>query len=238
MVSDICDHWPLPQRETLGLSSEHVLFRDRVGLAAETWQAFDRLATRAKRQGFELSVASGFRDYGRQLTLFNGKAEGVRPVEDDGGTVLTRGDWDDAQWLHFILRFSALPGTSRHHWGSDLDVFDRRALRANEALSLSPAIYSGSGPMAPLSQWLSDVIDRDDAEGFFRPYVHDMGGVAPEAWHLSYMPRADAYKQRLPELLQEEHLPMLWSGALGYPRLALLDVVQADIQSLAQRYLV
>ena len=120
-----------------------------------------------------------------------------------------------------------------------------RVQRSSYCQSVNPpageanhSVDSGSGPMAPLSQWLSDVIDRDDAEGFFRPYVHDMGGVAPEAWHLSYRPRADAYKQRLPELLQEEHLPMLWSGALGYPRLALLDVVQAGIQSLAQRYLV
>ena len=237
MASVNCDSWPLPERETLGLCSDHVCFRDRVGLALEKWQAFDRLASRAKRYGFELSVASGFRDYDRQLTLFNGKAEGERPVENDCGAVLNRNDWQDDQWLHHILRFSALPGTSRHHWGSDLDVFDRGALGENEVLSLTPAAYSCSGPMAPLAEWLSDLIAQDNAEGFFRPYAHDTGGVAPEAWHLSYRPRAAAYKQRLPDLLQE-HLPLLWSGALGYPELALLDTVQADIESLAQRFLV
>jgi len=29
-----------------------------------------------------------------------------------------------------ILRWSALPGTSRHHWGTDLDIIDAKALTA------------------------------------------------------------------------------------------------------------
>jgi hypothetical protein len=33
----------------------------------------------------------------------------------------------ETERLHAILHWSALPGTSRHHWGTDLDIYDPTA---------------------------------------------------------------------------------------------------------------
>ena len=41
--------------------------------------ALQRLQSRARRAGMVLEVASGYRDYSRQLAIFNAKFQGHRP---------------------------------------------------------------------------------------------------------------------------------------------------------------
>ena len=56
----------------------------------------------------------------------------------------------------------------------------------------------------PLHAWLDERIASDEAHGFFRPYGRDRGGVAPERWHLSWAPVAEAWARRLtPATLRE-----------------------------------
>ncbi len=86
------------------------------------------------------------------------------------------------------------PGAWRHHWGTDLDIFDPDLLPAGARLQLTPEEYLPGGYFAPLTRWL----DRHLADyGFFRPYAHDRGGVAVEPWHISYRPLADRAAQAL-----------------------------------------
>ncbi|MCH1553579.1 MAG: D-alanyl-D-alanine carboxypeptidase family protein, partial [Luminiphilus sp.] len=82
---------------------------------------------------------------------------------------------------------------SRHHWGTDIDVFDRAALSAGELPALLPSEYQANGVFARLGEWLQDQMARDDAEGFFRPYDVDTGGLAVEPWHLSLRHTAENY---------------------------------------------
>ena len=93
-----------------------------------------------------------------------------------------------------ILNWSAPPGGSRHHWGTEIDVYDRSALKPGARLQLVPAEYRTGGPFAELTAWLDDNMDR---WGFYRPYVTDRGGVAPEPWHLSHAPTARDASKRL-----------------------------------------
>ena len=102
-----------------------------------------------------------------------------------------------------ILRWSALPGASRHHWGTDSDVFDAAARPEGYEVELVPSEYEDDGPFAPFSRWLDDQIARGESFGFFRPYDRDRQGVAPERWHLSYAPLARYYMELLtPDLLR------------------------------------
>ena len=127
--------------------------------------ALQRLQSRARRAGMVLEVASGYRDYSRQLAIFNAKFQGHRPVYSDAGEQLYRSQFDDAAWLKAILHYSALPGTSRHHWGTDFDVWDSSAVAGDYQLQLQASEYTGDGPFAALSDWLAGLIARDDAEG-------------------------------------------------------------------------
>ena len=125
-----------------------------------------------------------------------------------------------------ILRWSALPGTSRHHWGTDFDVFDARALPAGTALQLTPAECAPGGVMHPFHCWLDGFLARQKA--FFRPYCRDLGAVAPEPWHLSYAPVSRA--------LEGAHSPRLLAWTLAQVPLALAAEVQARLPRLYERY--
>jgi LAS superfamily LD-carboxypeptidase LdcB len=152
--------------------------------------AFLRLQQAADEAGFALRAVSCYRSFERQLAIWNAKATGVRPVLDNAGKPLQRDNCDDWQWVQAILRWSALPGSSRHHWGSDLDVYDAAAVAADFQVQLTPEEVRDGGPFCALHDWFDGRIAGDRAEGFFRPYSFDAGGVAPERWHLSFAPLA------------------------------------------------
>ena len=209
-----------------GRAQDHLQFRGGTGLQRETWEAFDALQSAAAAEGFDLQVASGFRSFDRQLAIWNAKARGERPVHDDDGRPVDVASLDDGQKLEAILRFSALPGGSRHHWGSDLDVYDAAALPQGYQLQLTPAEVADDGIMGPLHRWLDGQLDEQT--GFFRPYASDRGGVAVERWHLSYAPLARGCAAELSE--------QLLGAILGGCELELADSVLATLPELFRRY--
>ena len=74
--------------------------------------------------------------------------------------------WELAQ---AILRWSALPGASRHHWGTDFDIYDRRAMPEGYQIQLTPDEVEGAGLFAPMHNWLDDFLNSDQTH-FYRPY--------------------------------------------------------------------
>jgi LAS superfamily LD-carboxypeptidase LdcB len=96
----------------------------------------------------------------------------------------------ERELVYAILRWSALPGASRHHWGTDLDIFDEKARPSDYDIELVPEEVDAGGMFAPLHEWLDEKIAAGTAHGFFRPYDEDRHGVAPERWHLSHAPVA------------------------------------------------
>ena len=89
-------------------------------------------------------------------------------------------------------------------------------------MQLLDAEYLPGGPFYLLDQWLSQHAAQF---GFFRPYQRDQGGVAKEAWHLSYRPLAEDYlntfveamltdaitQSELPDkTLLLQHIPMIY----------------------------
>ncbi len=191
--------------------------------------AWLQLVDDARQAGFDLAIASGYRDYQRQLTIWNGKVSGERPVFDAAGNAIELAALEDWQRAQAILRWSALPGASRHHWGTDIDIYDRAAVPEHYRVQLAPTEVEVGGPFAPLHRWLDERIACDANYGFFRPYQRDSGGVAPERWHLSYAPTAVRYQCQLRAraLLDE----------LDGSALALRDTVRQHWPTIYQRYI-
>jgi LAS superfamily LD-carboxypeptidase LdcB len=154
----------------------------------------------ASADGIDLVAFSSFRDFDRQLGIWNGKFRGERPMQDRAGQPLDALALSPAERVTAILWWSALPGASRHHWGTDFDVLDGRAMPEGYQLRVVPAEYRAGGPFHRLTTWLDTHMH---AFGFFRPYATDRGGVAPEPWHLSYAPVASRAQMGLsPEKLR------------------------------------
>lgn len=191
--------------------------------------AWEALQTDARAAGFELALASGFRDYSRQFRIWNEKATGVREVVGSDGGVLDCSQMDELALMHAILRWSALPGASRHHWGTDLDVYDRAALPMGAQVELTMAEVADEGPFGPLHRWLDGHIGAGRSHGFFRPYAEDRGGIAPERWHLSYAPLAAGFQAAQ----QRDRLWLL----LDNPALQLRNCVARHWPEVYDRYI-
>jgi LAS superfamily LD-carboxypeptidase LdcB len=183
----------------------------------------------ARAAGFEPAIASGYRDYARQLAIWNAKAGGTRPVLDERGIPLQLAGMDEWSQVQAILRWSALPGASRHHWGTDIDIYDRAAVPDHYQVQLTPEEVAPDGPFGPLHRWLDERIAAGSSHGFFRPYDRDRGGVAPERWHLSHAPTAARYQRQLTvaTLLDE----------LDTPTLALRTAIAEHWPAIYERYI-
>ncbi|MCG8707019.1 M15 family metallopeptidase [Brenneria sp. 4F2] len=163
-------------------------------LQLEAVIAFQALQRAAEKDGFNLQPASTFRDFDRQRLIWNGKFTGERPVMGKDGQPLDVLKLNDGDRCKAILRWSAMPGASRHHWGSDLDIYDPDRLPEGQRLQLEPWEYESGGYFAPLNDWLSEHMHEF---GFYRPYEHDLGGVAAEPWHISFYPLAQHAEKQL-----------------------------------------
>ncbi len=218
----------LDARQLTGREDSHIEWRDGVGLQPACWTAFEALRVKAAEAGFDLAIASGFRSFDRQREIWNLKAAGERSVHDDAGHALDLAAMSDADKLAAIMRFSALPGTSRHHWGTDLDVYDAAAMPTGYRLQLEPAEVADDGMFGPLHRWLDEQMAAGTAAGFYRPYDRDRGGVAPERWHLSFAPGAVDCEQQLSADLMTEVI----SGT----GLVLEAAVLSRLPALLERY--
>ncbi|WP_428771859.1 M15 family metallopeptidase [Vibrio sp.] len=151
------------------------------------------LSLAAQKAGFQLSIASGYRGFARQSQIWNNKMLGQTPILDADSQPLDCATLSAEEKIRAILRWSALPGASRHHWGSDFDVYDRLALPDNQRLKLEPWEYL-TGHQQPFYRWLCNNIGRF---GFYFPYDKDRGGVAAEPWHISHYQTGQSCLQQL-----------------------------------------
>jgi len=186
--------------------------------------AFD-LCESAAAVGIDLAVISSFRDFDRQVGIWNAKFRGERPLLDRQGVPLEVATLDESERIDAILLWSALPGASRHHWGTDMDVIDRAAVLPGYRPELTIAEFTGNGPFVRLNRWLAANLA---SHGFFRPYTTDRGGVHPEPWHLSYAPVAT----RALESLSVEVL----ADALEQSELLGLDLVMKRLPDIHRKY--
>ena len=99
---------------------------------------------------------------------------------------------------------SALPGTSRHHWGTDMDIWDAAAGGDGYRLSLTAAGMA-QGVFEDVTHWLDARTAADDAEGFFNPTIRTEEASRPNPG-ISYRPVAPICDPRLSESL----MPLVW----------------------------
>jgi LAS superfamily LD-carboxypeptidase LdcB len=158
-------------------------------LHREVVASFVAMRAAAKLAGIDLVPTSSFRDFNRQLAIWNGKASGERELRGLDGTLMDALALDEDARVAAILHWSALPGASRHHWGTDFDAIDAAALPPGYRVQLVPEEYAPGGVFARLNEWLNLHAAQ---YGFYRPYATWRGGVQPEPWHLSHAAVAQA----------------------------------------------
>ena len=152
-------------------------------LQKQTLASFIKMREAAEKDGIQLTIVSGARDFYSQKSIWERK---YKSNNEEG--------LSDIENIKKIMLWSSMPSTSRHHWGTDIDVYDPDKLGRNQQLSLSPWEYQKDGPFNALSEWLQQHANQF---GFYLPYDEYRGGVAQEPWHLSYYPIAQELQEKL-----------------------------------------
>lgn len=183
------------------------------------------LADAAAHAGFNLHIASGFRDFDRQLAIWNRKMAGESVILDHNSQPIDGSQISIEDKVFAILRWSALPGASRHHWGTDFDLYDRNALPDNTQLQLEPWEYL-EGHQQAFYHWLKKNLTTF---GFFFPYQKDLGGVACEPWHISHQRTADTCLEQFTiDILRQELEASSINGK---------QVVLAELETIYTQYI-
>lgn len=189
----------------------------------------------AARDGIELRLVSSWRSYDQQKSIWDRKTRGDLPLLDPGGKPMDISLLSDHEICQSILNWSALPGSSRHHWGSDFDVYDASAMDISD-VQLIQEEYQLGGPMEKLGTWLNHWLNSVENPGFFLPYAAGRKtGYGNEPWHLSYGPLASHIQsqfraQDLQEILKDQP-PRLLSWSQDQVQLFFRDFVSATSPS-------
>jgi LAS superfamily LD-carboxypeptidase LdcB len=175
--------------EITGQARTHVTQFDapRFAATAATARAFMAMRAAALKDGIELVPYASFRDFTAQLRIWNKKFSGNKTLYDldEQPRDFSALSQEDLVWA--ILNWHSLPGASRRHWGTDIDVIDRAVLTPGYKPALLPSETRPGGVFHHLRLWLDEHMHE---HGFFRPYQHLNGGMYPEPWHLSYAPES------------------------------------------------
>jgi LAS superfamily LD-carboxypeptidase LdcB len=189
--------------ELTGRTRTHISQFDSPRFAAhpDVVNAFLSMRKSAFEAGIILEPFSSFRDFRMQLRIWNKKFRGEKPLYDINGVPRDFSCLTAPERILSILNWSALPGGSRHHWGTEIDVFDSSKVPSDYRVQLLPCEVESGGVFNHLHQWL-DTNMRDF--GFFRPYAFNQGGMYPEPWHLSFFEISEPALDELTlEILEE-----------------------------------
>src|SRR3984957_14106851 len=145
----------LSAEQLTGRVRSHVLELPEAGcvLHPDAAVAFMDLRAPAAQSDIDLVAFSSFRTFEHQLLIWNDKFHGRRPLLDQQGGAFDRSVRTEEALVSAILLWSALPGASRHHWGTEIDVIDRAALAPGQKAQLVPAEYAADGVFAKLDHW-------------------------------------------------------------------------------------
>lgn len=184
------------QDELIG-KGKPALFGEDFKLREEARLNFNLMKKAAKEKGFNIHVVSSYRSYSHQNGIWERKYTNFR---NQG--------FSHEKTIQKIIEYSTIPGTSRHHWGTDLDIID--STKRIPANPLSESHFNKGGRMHNFKLWLDE---NSEKYGFYLVYTNAPGrkGFAYEPWHFSYKPLSlkmlESYKKMdLKKMLQTNKL--------------------------------
>lgn len=205
---------PSTHPQFVKLSDEHVRGSAQGGyLRKETYEAFIKMSDAARKDGVELIIISATRNFQSQKRIWENKWEGRTPVDGKNLTAVK----DSKERARLILLYSSMPSTSRHHWGTDVD------------LNSLENIFFESGQGLKIYQWLA----AHAAEyGFCQPYTSKAGGRSgyeEEKWHWSYLPMSGIFLEEYKRNVTYKDI----KGFAGSEVAPVIDVIKNYVRGVA-----
>lgn len=187
-----------------------IQYADREGLFLQkkTYDSFTQMHAAAIGDGIDLIIKSATRNFDYQKGIWERKWTGTTKIEN-GKNASIAYPMANRRALK-ILEYSSMPGTSRHHWGTDIDLNNFE----NE--------YFSKGEGLKIYNWL---VQHAADYGFCQVYTEKNenrpNGYNEEKWHWSYLPIA----HQLTALARNSMSTKLIAGFQGAEVAEELDVI-------------
>jgi D-alanyl-D-alanine carboxypeptidase len=185
-------------------------YADQAGryLRKEVLEAYIEMYEAAKADGIQLVIRSAVRNFDYQKGIWERKWTGARLVD---GMDLSQAMPDPVERAKKILTYSSMPGTSRHHWGTDIDLndFENSYFESGNGLKVYEWLVANAGNFG-FCQVYSE-------KGSDRPHGYNL-----EKWHWSYLPVA----RQLTELAARELTDEMITGFAGAEAAVPIGVVE------------
>ena len=151
-------------------------------LQKEAYTAFQKMWQAAKTEGINLSILSATRTFDYQKGIWGKKwSKYAAQFPEPKARALK------------ILEYSSMPGSSRHHWGTDIDLNN-----------LNDAAFTSGGAHEKAYIWLQK---HASEYGFFQPYSpkgqNRPNGYNEEKWHWSYRPISEVLLQEYEQTIKD-----------------------------------
>lgn len=173
------------QTQLTGQSEINMIQNRNFQLLPEVARSFELMKEAALKDSINIKIVSSFRSFNKQKKIWNRKFK----KNDSLGFSKNKN-------ILKIIEYSTIPGTSRHHWGTDIDIVDDNFKPEGDVL-LTEKFYN-DGPYVQLKKWLDM---NSEKFGFYIVYTKNSKrkGFKHEPWHYSFKPIS---KDILNELLK------------------------------------
>jgi LAS superfamily LD-carboxypeptidase LdcB len=162
---------PEQHKDFVRIKSAHTT-KENTYLRRAAYEAFVQMHDAARSEGVVIRIISATRNFDDQKKIWEKKWLRDRYK-----------GWADADKAKDILLYSSMPGTSRHHWGTDMDF---------NSVELS---YFEQTEGKKLYAWLTK---NAGSYGFVQTYTskeNGRTGYQEEKWHWSYLPLSEKMLQ-------------------------------------------
>ncbi len=177
-----------------------IAYADQEGryMQNDAYDSFKKMHAAAKKDGISLTIKSAARNFTYQKGIWERKWTGATLLEGKENAAIAYKNYTERAIA--ILKYSSMPGSSRHHWGTDIDL---------NAFTNS---YFESGQGKKEFDWLEANASK---YGYCRPYTKlgtdRSSGYQEEKWHWSFRPISDYCTQFAQEKIENE----MFTGFLG-----------------------
>ena len=198
------------------LIPEHMASNKSMYCHRETFDAYLAMRDSALRDGITLTIVSATRNFDRQKQIWDRKWNSNNAQCTMHNAQLNDTTADICK-VRSIMRYSSMPGTSRHHWGTDLDF-----------ISVEPEDWT-HGEGLRIYNWLCANAHKF---GFFQPYTADptRTGYAEERWHWSYAPLSKPYLEAYKQKITAEDI----TGFSGNYLVDSLNIIESHVFGITQ----
>ena len=155
-------------------------------LQKQTLESFIKMREAAEKDGIQLTIISGTRDFYSQKSIWERKYNNYKKEE-----------LSEVEIIKKIMLWSSMPTTSRHHWGTDIDIngFDDYFSEENKKANKEYKWLLINAPKFDFFQ-----VYTEKGEGKRRT------GYNEEKWHWSYMPLAREYLNLYQKIVTYEYI--------------------------------